>query len=389
MPTLMPYATSSAAVVLFASLGCASDEVAAPAGWLGFADAVAYPAGGTTLTGLVASDANDDGHLDLITVTRDNLVICILPGTGTGTFDAAATFAAGSDPRRAATGDVNGDGVPDLVAIGHFDNGFTVRLGTGAGQFATGTPYALRHHGRLVAIGDLNGDAYADVVATHDGSGQPIAIDAFVGSASGVLQRSWNVETDLVTSRDIALGDFDDDGHTDLAVGVGDARVALLVFRGLGTGAFEGPTDYPPLPTPIPGSSDGLENLDVADLNGDGRDDIVAAHHDLIEVVTVRLSTGDGLGEPSQIPAASAIDVALGNVDGDDIFDIVVVHRDAGAISVRRGTGDGVFGEPMFIPVGPSPISVVLADLDADGRLDVAVTDLADHKVRVLLNRGP
>ena len=345
---------------------------------------VVYPTGGRTLTGLAAIDLVRDGHRDLITVARGDGSVRVLPGQAAGAFEAALTFMPGADPIQASAGDVNGDGIPDLLVIGHLANAFYVRLGTGGGELAPTVAYPLRNHGNRLVVADLNGDAYADVVVSHDGSGAPIYVTAYLGSASGEMHPVWELGTQFFTTQEIAAGDFDGDGRTDVAVAMGDNRAAVMVLRGLGTGAFAAPLILRPKSS-NPDASDGTTALAVGDVNGDGRDDIIVACFDLSNQLLVRLSTGSGFAEPVAIPLPSPVDVALGDLDGDGKLDVVASNIETDMVSLLRGKGDGSFEPPVNVPMGPAPVSLAVADFDGDGLADIAVTSLGDHAVRVLL----
>ena len=222
----------------FGLAGCSADQLAEPTGWSGLGAAQAYGAGGASLIGLTAVDATGDGRQDLVTVVRGQTSVGILPGSQGGMFGEAVGEPAGGDPRGAAVADVDGDGIPDLLVIGHFDNALFVRRGTGSGRYGTATPHALRNHGRLVAAGDVNGDGYDDAVVVHDGSGQPIYVTVFLGTASGALTRAWESGTPYTTAKDLVLADFDGNGTTDLAIASADERASFILFFGAGSGQF-------------------------------------------------------------------------------------------------------------------------------------------------------
>jgi hypothetical protein len=378
----------SAVVACVAGLTTGCDEgLTAPTDAMEFAPAQVHAVGGSVLSSLVAADLDNDGRNDLIAVARAQGMVRVLFGQPGGTFAGATGFEAGVDPLRSVTADVDADGQRDLLVIGHGDNAFHVRRGLGNGAFAPPTRYALRNHGRILAVGKLNDDEYDDVVAVHDGSGQPIWINVFLGGASGELQPAAEISTPYVVSRDVAIGDFDADGRSDVVVATGDQRVALLVFRGLGTGRFEAPTTIAPLPT-TPGATDGTQNLDVADVNSDGYDDLIVVHREYTEQLVVRLASGAGMEflAPLVTPLTSPLDVVVGDLNGDSHPDAVVSHLETGQISLHLGIGNGRFEAPSFHAAGSAPTSLVLADFDNDGRTDVAVADVTDDHVRILRN---
>jgi hypothetical protein len=368
---------------------CSASEIVAtttqPSAWLGLDQPVAYSSGGTGITSLAARDVTGDGRLDLIAVTRGESVR-LLAGTASETFAAPAAIPVGIDPLRATTGDVDGDGVQDLIVIGHFDNAFHVRRGLGGGRFDVAVRYPLRNHGREIAVADLNGDGIDDVVAVHEGSGQPIWISAFLGSKSGTMQRVWEMGTPYSSSKRVVVADFDGDRHPDVAIALGDPASNLLFLHGAGTGQLDAPIALAPTPG-APGVADGTESVAIADLDGNGVSDLVFAHSSPSRL-SVRLSRAAGIGAPRLFDAAASIDVALGDVDGDGRVDAVVSNLDTGMLSVYPGENGGAFGTPRQIAVGSVPGHLVVGDFDHDGWLDVAVASAADDQIRVLRNRG-
>jgi hypothetical protein len=373
------------AIITLAVLGCAGDGTA-PALDPPRGTPVVYPTGGTTLTSLAALDLVGDRHSDLITATRGDGSIRVLPGGATGRFDGALAFSAGDDPVQAAAGDVNGDGIPDLIVTGHLSNSLYLRLGQGGGRFGPTVPYPLRNHGNHFVVTDLNRDGLADVVASHDGSGAPIYVTAFLGSASGELREVWELGTEYFTTMGVAQGDFDGDGNTDVAIATGDPRAAVLVLHGLGNGELTPLAPLPPLPSQ-PDVSDGTSALAVGDLNDDGRDDILTASFDLTNQLVIRLSTGSGFAAPIPLPLPSPVDVKLGDLNGDGKLDAVAANL-GGTVSLLYGNGDGSFQAPVSLSLGPEPVSLALADFDGDGLADIAVADLRDNAIRVRLTPG-
>lgn len=371
-------------IVAAFALGCTTDHTA-PMPEPQPQEPAVYPSGGSILAGLAALNLLGDNHRDLITVARGDNSIRVLPGNADGTFGEPQVFTGGDDLQQVTAGDVNGDGIPDLLMVGHLSNSLYVRLGIGGGQFAPAVRYPLRNHGNRLVVADLNGDGYADVVVAHDGSGVPVFVTAFLGSATGELHAVWEVGTPYFTTEDIAAGDFDGDGKIDVAVAMNDNRAAVMILRGLGTGAFADPVFLPPLPS-TPGVSDGSTALAIGDVNGDGRDDIIVACFSLTNQLVVRLSTGTEFTDPVIIPLPSPVDVALGDLDGDGKLDLIAANIGSGTLSLLRGKGDGSFRSPVEVSMGAEPVFLAVADFDGDGRPDIAVTSLADHAIRVLLH---
>ena len=382
----MRSAIACPAIIALLAWAC-TGEVTAPAPGPEPGVPVAYAAGGTTLTSLAAPDLVGDTHRDLVTVARGDGSVRVLPGRAGGAFGDALAFTAGDDPLKAAAGDVNGDGIADLLVLGHFANALYVRLGLGNGRFAPAVRYPLRNHANRLVVADLNGDRFADVVVSHDGSGAPIYVTAFLGSAGGGLRAVWELGTQYFATEGIAAGDFDGDGRTDVAVAMGDNRAALLVFRGLGTGEFAAPVALPTV-SPDPGISDGTTALAAGDLNGDGLDDLVVACFGLTNQLVIRLSTGSGFADPVRLPLPSPVAVALGDLNGDGKLDAVASNIEQGTVSLLQGNGDGSFRSPVVVPMGPEPVSLAVADFSGDGLADVAVADLGDDSIRVRLSPG-
>jgi hypothetical protein len=180
----------------------------------------------------------------------------------------------------------------------------------------------------------------------------------------------------------IVHADMNGDGKTDLVVTnrTGDSISVLL---GNGDGTFGAPI------TTSTGTGSAPEGLAVGDVNGDGIPDIVTADAGS-NGITVLLGKGDGTFAPPLFFAAGqhTDSVALGDFNGDGKLDIAATNYESNTISIFTGDGTGNFTLTATYGTGGEPDSVVTADFNHDGKADLAVTDFSGDDVQVFLGKG-
>jgi len=139
--------------------------------------------------------------------------------------------------------------------------------------------------------------------------------------------------------------------------------------------------------TPNVGNS--LNSLALADLNGDGKSDLVTTSN-FEDKVSVLI--GDGAGNFSLLNSfttgARPSAVAIGDFNGDGKADLAVTRDFSTTVSVLLGNGTGVFSTPTNFTVGTNPKVLVLADFNNDGRLDLATGDDGSNTISILLGGG-
>ncbi len=228
--------------------------------------------------GLSLADMNRDNKLDLITVNSSDNDVSIALGDGRGNFVRAtqSPFPVGPSPYPSAVGDVNNDGWPDIVATATatgpkrreqlpFSRALTLLLSNGKGGFAsrqlplrTGAPW-------FAAIADFNGDGRADIVATHH---EQNALTVMIGDGRGGFAEANESPFDSRHSLfHIVIGDVNHDGKMDVNAAGGDS---VRIMLGDGRAAF---SSAAPVST-----GGGTWRLAMADLNGDGRIDVVTSN---------------------------------------------------------------------------------------------------------------
>ena len=227
-----------------------------------------------------------------------------------------------------------------------------------------------------VAKGDFNGDGKLDVAALltdHNNSNNYGEIEITLGNGDGtfrtptILQIPHVANGNEVDGVSILAKDFNGDGKLDLAITTNNGLI--LVFPGHGDGTFGAP-----ITTALPSNGG---NLQTADLNGDGKPDLVTvlgADASNVYHIAVLLGNGDGsFHTPVVYPVeASPSDLALANVDNKNGIDIVVGTYDGHSIDVLLNNGSGTFAPFRSSSVGAKQITgLYVADFDGDGKLDV------------------
>ena len=266
----------------------------------------------------------------------------------------------GNGPNAVAVADVNRDGIPDLVVANWCTDSTCVAssvgvlLGKGDGTFQPAVPYGSGGlYADSVAVADVNGDGNADIVVGTCGFPQVINCVASGGKAGVLLGNGDGTFQPAVTytlggsgATSVAVADVNGDGKPDLLVATGSAVGVLL---GNGDGTFQTVTTY---------SSGGFNALSVAveDVNGDAKPDLVVANwctdsNCTASSVGVLLGNGDGTFQTAVTYNSGGLftnSVAIGDVNGDGKLDLVVVNgsttgTDAGNVGVLLGKGDGTF----------------------------------------------
>jgi len=340
--------------------GCRFEHVAAPHGALGF----------------TAADFDEDGTLDLAIwdyTLFPPAQYAVVWGSEGG-FSAPSYTMVEVMSQYVDHGDFNGDSHEDIVVAGSRSGGTNNEYGalvlSGNGTRQVGpvesggyTKYAIGS-----AVGDFDGDGLLDLFAVHD---DELGICAGLGDGTfadyagkyPITSPSYAPGGDGPVG---AVGDFDENGTLDLAVPTyvinspssGDLVVLLLDESGAFT---RSETKYFDVGVPLVADFDGDEHLDLAALSdgrfmvwlGDG-----AGHFELVTGLSPTL--GDA-------PEYSA----TGDLDGDEIPDLVTYNYDSEDFSVLFGNGDGTFAaERRVKPRLGGAFGLQVADIDGDGRDD-------------------
>ena len=328
-----------------------------------------FDADGLDPTRGLVRDLNGDGIPDIaVSGTRlstdDKVVIYF--GKGDGTFSTiGASYATGHIPTELTSGDFNNDRKIDLAA--RTAKGVSILLGNGDGTFQPYVDYgdSAGYIGGLV-VGDFNKDGKLDVALANF---QDVGV--LLGNGDGTLQPEVHYPTAL-DEYGITTGDLNGDGNLDLAVTNYEASNISLLF-GKGDGTFQPQVSFPTGKGPL--------GIAAADLNADGKLDLVLGASLDEKVVQVLLGHGDGtFSSPANYPLSNnfAYNIKVADLNGDGKQDILT-----SGISVLLGNGDGSFQHATDYSTGSRTVAV--ADLNRDGAFDaVGIGGL----VGVYLNTG-
>ena len=356
----------------------------------------------------VALDSTGDGIPDVATCDDGDATVTLLEGQGSGgigdgSFVVAGSFSTGALPSPPVAGDLNNDSILDLLTAHASDDEAGSFLGTGGsgrgdhGFTAPGWSGTAGTTPSWVEAVDVTGDRVPDLLVANSGSE---SIGRFSGAGNGSFGAQVPYATDNATVTDstptmVRTADVDADAVLDLIVADESGNVMVLLGNGDGDGAPDG--SFGAATEHAAGS--GATALALGELDGDRILDLVVANRD---ADTVSVLLGDGAGgrgnggfvphgvEPTVAVGDAPVSVALADLNNDGVLDLVAANRDDDTLSVLLGDGDGSFTAAAESPlvVGDGPEMVIAVDLDGDHRPDLAAANAADGTVSVLLGDG-
>jgi uncharacterized repeat protein (TIGR01451 family) len=369
----------------------------APAAHAGFVPSASSPVPvGHVPWPVEIGDLDHDGVPDLVATNFGDNSVSVKLGDGGATYHDAggSPIALSCSPNAVNIGDLDGDGIPDLATgdICNYPGGIdqiTVLLGNGDGTFHAAPFPPLKLGAGVYApctiqLVDLNGDGRLDLVTAD---WQTSDVSVFLQNSSGPFgftQAPGSPFTPGTNPFEVTVGDFDGDGVIDLAT-ANDGDNAVAVFHGNGDGTFA-----PTAGSPIAVSSH-PEGVRAGDLDGDGKLDLAVANYGSSSV-SVLLGNGDGTfhagGPPTPVSGMNPYMVAIADLNGDGKPDLATSNYSSNDVSVLFGNGDGTFAEAAASPfaAGSGPYWVDIGDLDGDGRPDLVTSNFNSNDLTVLLN---
>jgi hypothetical protein len=281
------------------------------------------------------------------------------------TFLGQRTYPAGSYANCVAVADVNADDKPDaLVAT---DSGVNVLLGNGDGTFQAQERYPAGSYPGSVRVADMNGDGKLDLVVSSYSVSTSISI--LLGNGNGTFQTAKSIDVGVNTGC-VRVADVNGDGKQDLVFGYDNGNVVGILL-GNGDATFQAPKTV--ATTHNPGY------VGVADINGDGKPDLIVAYgsgRGAYSNVGVMLGNGNGTVQAQKTFATGTFPgtVAVADLNGDGKMDLAVNNDGSYNVSVLLGKGDGTFQTQHTFPTSSAgPFDLVAADINGDRKTDLVV----------------
>ncbi len=354
---------------------------------------------------VVLADFDMDGDLDAIGtipgLAGTGSEIAVWRNNGDGTYAPPLFFSTGEGPIGLVVGDFTGDEFPDVVTA---DFGYvagsndTISLLRHNGQTGDQAGFLFRvltHVGdnsRRLAAADIDGDDDLDLVVgraafiqgsngihilTNDGAGN-FTVGAPFESVPGADRAAAAV----------VLADLDNDGDFDLISGGADqgfpALGKIAIRWNNGAGSFGAPEVHNLLENTFTPHS-----INVGDLNGDGRLDIIASTPSgrQFDGWNVLMSTSDGGYQTAEFfdAAKQTFDLAAFDTDADGDLDVVTVANDSSVVTVHENRSGGEFLVPTLWPLDALNRDMDFGDIDNDGDLDLVT---ANGWIYYLRNNG-
>ena len=318
-------------------------------------------------------DLNGDGNLDIVLIKGRHwpLISRVLPGDGKGHFEAAYNL--GETAYRSYSGhlvDLDGDGTLDVVLSNDAPDAKPTYLNDGKGHFRRGSTYGRADWPtRNASVADLNGDGLPDIiVANRSGDSKNASNYICLNRGHGRFDADCTAFAPYPATT-ITPADFNRDGHIDLAAPHRDGGQSYVYLAGPNASYL----DSRRVPFGPPNAH--IRMSEAADFNGDGILDIVTID-DTARTVTIYFGKPDGVFDSGiTVGSRDAVPYSLGVADlnHDGKIDIVVGYVETQpTIYFNDGSGRN-FDSIRFGDNKGTAYGFAIADLDRDGFPDIAI----------------
>ena len=402
-----------------------------------FTDQKPFSLGSSRPLFITTGHFNNDNRTDILVANYGNNSVSILLGYNNGTFQHEVVYFIGYDsiPSSLVVADFNNDNQSDIAIANAGTNNIGILLGFGNGTFATQQTYTTlpKSNPSSIAVADFNHDYQLDIVVANNGTGN---VGLLLGYGNGTFRAQTTFPIDSSSYlQHITVGHLNQDNDLDLII-TDSINDRIHILLGYGNGTFGAITTYDAVFESSPSWAV------VAQLNGNNRTDIVIANGGTNEILVLvdysskpsARSVNYPVGQPNTMGPIAASDfnrdnipdlvfssdgyigilfgldngtfskkpallgdyqsasqcICVGDLNNDNISDIVRTHTDSDSVGVLLGYGNGSFAMTTNYStgIGSKPYWITLGDINGDNRSDIVSANTGNNSFGILLGNG-
>jgi len=287
-------------------------------------------------------------------------------------------------PNMVAAADVNGDGKMDLICVQYYGPSVSVLTNDGSNGFVLSGTYPVGNLPTAVTVADVNGDGKMDIITANSSSASD-SVSVLTNNGSGGFSLAGTYPAgDQPTG--VTAADVNGDGKVDLICADWGSWSGntLTILTNDGSGGFVLSS------SPVTGLAP--YSVTAADVNGDGKVDLISANagDGTVSVLTNNGSGGFVLACTNAV-GSQPYCVTTADVNGDGKVDLVCANFGAtwgNTLTVLTNVGTGRFVVASSPVVGNGAIAVAAADVNGDGKVDLISANWRDNTLSILTNNG-
>ncbi|CAF4121645.1 unnamed protein product [Rotaria sp. Silwood2] len=332
---------------------------------------------------VTVGDFNNDKRIDIVVANSGRHTIGIFLSYNNGTFADQQTYSTGSQsfPYSVVVNDFNNDSYLDIAVANYGTNNIGIFLGYGNGMFSSQNVFSTGSSRPLfITTGDFNNDNRSDMIVANYGTN---SIGIFLGHGDGCFQVQITIYTGYDSlPHSIAVNDFNNDNHLDIAV-ANYGTHTIGIFLGYGNGSFESQTTYTTSVHSNPSS------IATGDFNNDNHLDIVVANNGTGNL-GILFGFGNGTFTAQTTYSINANShpryIAVGDFNKDKQLDVAIDDLENNQIHIILGSDNGTFTTlSTYDGISEShPFSIAVADFNDDNQSDIVVANYGTNDVLVI-----